>query len=190
MATATALSGCFNVPAAMKPVPIGLQEAPEDAPEEYQLGWNHGCESGLAAYGNQYYKTFYDFYYDPQLIRNPTYSKAWKDRYAHCRAMVNRTLRDGLLMGEGGGYAKGVFQGGGWRNTSDIVRGGQNFGLWNKHHLSLPGWGDWAWGAQAKSNGLFDLGSDMTSLGGTSLENFFFGTSNNASGNWLWGGLD
>jgi hypothetical protein len=73
---------------------------PDDAPEAYKLGWDHGCESGLSAYGNNLYKTFYSFQQDVSLMKDVMYSKAWLDSFNYCRARVNEMLRSGLWVGD------------------------------------------------------------------------------------------
>lgn len=152
------LTGCHSFPNMLKPKPPGLQDAPRDAPHSYQQGWADGCESGLAAYGNLTYKAFYKFRYDPVLIRDQMYLKAWKDRYAHCRAMANRTLRDGLSMTTKG-TSHGIFQAGGYRDEPDVEKG---YSILPKifRGVNTPGYGSTSWGASA-SHG---------------IENFLFGS--------------
>lgn len=65
---------------------------PEDAPEEYKLGWEHGCKSGLSAYGNDYYKALYSYTQDVTLVNNKIYFNAWTDSFNYCRAYINRYL--------------------------------------------------------------------------------------------------
>lgn len=64
----------------------------ESAPPEWKLGWQQGCESGLSAYGNDYYKTLYKFKQDVSMVKNEYYFKAWNDSFNYCRASINRSL--------------------------------------------------------------------------------------------------
>ncbi len=143
---AFALVGCNPI----RPWPAGLvKEMPVDAPEEYKLGWKDGCESGFASYGNDYYKTFYKFHYDMELMRtNKLYMRIWKDSYKHCRSHVNRHLNDGWFWGEGwdGDNENSPFDGGSIRNRLSTLQGPGLPPIFSP--LSTPGWGPQAWGAQ------------------------------------------
>jgi hypothetical protein len=78
--------------AATKPMCDLTVSYDESAPPEWKLGWQHGCESGLSAYGNNYYKTLYKFHQDITMIKNEYYFKAWTDAFNFCRSSVNRSL--------------------------------------------------------------------------------------------------
>ena len=80
-----------------RPMPWLLEHYPENAPEPYKQGWQHGCESGMAAMTNDYYRTFYRFKNDPEQVRNPVYYKPWKDAYNYCRHYVYAPLRESQL---------------------------------------------------------------------------------------------
>ena len=43
-----------------------------------------GCETGVAGYGNAFYKTFHTAKQDPLLAQNKVYYQVWKDAYAYC----------------------------------------------------------------------------------------------------------
>ncbi len=62
------------------------------APPEWKLGWQHGCESGLSSFGNNYFKTMYKFKQDVTMVNNEYYFKGWNDSYNYCRSVVNRGL--------------------------------------------------------------------------------------------------
>ncbi len=163
-----ALSACHYVPRSIKPKPFGMQkEAPADAPESYRKGWVDGCDSGLAGFGNMVYKSFYHFSYDKELIKDPLYAKAWKDRYAHCRAMVNRVLADGLWFDSRTGTDQnryvGIFQAGQqMRDTPEVDKGKIMPEWW--YGMDLPMMGQWGWGANVKSTeGTLFLGKESPS---------------------------
>lgn len=89
------LPGCYNAPDFAKPMSWIFDHMPEDAPNNFKRGWRDGCESGMSSMTNTAYKTFYSFKQDPQLRRDPTYYKTWKDTYTYCRHYVYGTVRQG-----------------------------------------------------------------------------------------------
>ncbi len=80
------LSACAtNVAQRMKtPIPWGLEDIP-DGPPEFRKGWEDGCHTGIGAYGNAWYRMFYTYKQDANMVGNPTYYRAWKDAYTYCR---------------------------------------------------------------------------------------------------------
>lgn len=76
----TLLSSC-----GWKPVPLWLGGPDPRASDAYKLGWEDGCESGMAAYGNLMYKTLHSYRFDKEMARNPEYARAWRDSYGYCR---------------------------------------------------------------------------------------------------------
>ncbi|MBL0319489.1 MAG: hypothetical protein IPP74_09430 [Alphaproteobacteria bacterium] len=77
-----ALSACI---ADVRPMARIFTHMPENAPIEYQLGWKQGCESGISAMGNDFFKTFYHYTQSAELVHNEVYYKAWKDSFTYCR---------------------------------------------------------------------------------------------------------
>ena len=132
-----------------------LYDAPytydENAPDIWKLGWQHGCKSGFAAYGNSYYKTLYNFEQDIEKVKNPTYFKAWMDSLNYCRSIINRSLagssitgapkRSGIFANKGFNITSGnkrddqaIFKTGLFEGTSDEGFFGSMF------NFNLPGW--------------------------------------------------
>jgi hypothetical protein len=68
-----------------KPVPQGLKLEPLGAPPLFKRAYHEGCESGLAAFGNSYYKTFYKFNKDMSQLDNDLYLNGWQKGYDYCR---------------------------------------------------------------------------------------------------------
>lgn len=66
------------------PKPPFLQTELDYGPEEFRLGYNHGCESALSAYGNNMQKSFYSLHKEPKYETNRMYNQAWKDAWAYC----------------------------------------------------------------------------------------------------------
>ncbi len=87
--------------AGCKPRPWTMAHAPEDATPQYKQGWEDGCGSGMAAYGNDVYKAAYEFKQDPKMVNHPLYFRAWIDGYQYCRPFINRYLNDGFWGGVG-----------------------------------------------------------------------------------------
>ena len=83
------LNGCWgklfdeNNLFAPKPFKMGMRT--EDAPEEYKSGWDDGCTTGLSTMVPGYYKSFYQYKLDPNMLDNKMYYQAWKDAYTYCR---------------------------------------------------------------------------------------------------------
>lgn len=138
------LAGCNPA----RPWPVGLiREMPKDSPIEYQLAWKDGCESGFASYGNDYYKTFYKFHYDPHLMeKSKLYLRMWKDSYKHCRSYINREFNDGWFWGGGwsGSNSNSPFLPGSIRDGLSTEQGPGLPPIFQP--LDTPGWGKWAWG--------------------------------------------
>ena len=54
-------------------------------PPEYQLGWEDGCDSGLSAEGDWYYKVMYGFKKRPEMAANDQYKQGWNEGFTYCR---------------------------------------------------------------------------------------------------------
>lgn len=134
--------------AACKPRPFGMAYAPSDAPPMYQDGWEDGCSSGLAAYGNDVYKAFYSYKQDVQKIKDRTYYKAWIDSFNYCRAYVNRYLIDGYWSQDG-------FEEGDMRSRK--VMEGASLGI-GSNPLNTPGY----YGEGPFSTGFQGLNRNLT----------------------------
>ncbi len=76
------IAACEHSP--YRPRPWGIGDAPP-GPPEFRKGWEDGCDTGIGAYGNDFYKVFYTYKQDLNLIQNPVYYRAWKDAYTYCR---------------------------------------------------------------------------------------------------------
>ncbi len=76
--------------------PYTLDLTPPEGPREYEQGWTEGCESGMSAYGNNFYKIFgvYELQMDPELRQNRMYYQAWKDAFVYCAIFWSTTLSD------------------------------------------------------------------------------------------------
>lgn len=192
------------------PRPYVLDEVPKDAPDVYKKGYKDGCESGLAAYGNTYYKKFYSFVNDPNLVDDPIYYRVWTDSFNYCRNFINRYQNDGFFEGEGFNRSgvDELFSERTLRDVRDIDQGERVIPGFMEP-INTPGWGDhtfpnfydggtrhgdettflfggtraWTFGGSATGAGNFLYGNN-----GNSLDNFLGQGSNERDGA-LIGGL-
>lgn len=158
------LSACENF---VNPRPMGLRQILRDIEanpgysEEYKKGFKEGCDSGTAAHGNYYYKTFYQYTHTPELMDNRDYARAWPDAFHICRSYMNRYLSDGNWWSEGfKGNAGSVFEGGSLRmrqnveGTSWPFLGEMKASPWLPifDGATTPGWGSMKWGGNMGDN--------------------------------------
>lgn len=68
----------------VRPTPYGIADTPDGSPE-FKQGWEDGCHTGYASYGNNRYKAAYSFTQDPELVDNSEYYRAWQDGQLYCR---------------------------------------------------------------------------------------------------------
>lgn len=133
-----ALSACTFSKNRIAMTPAEMSAPPSVGPIEYRLGWEHGCKSGLGAFGSDIQRVVYKFTMDLDFAQNKTYMRAWRDAFRYCRSFMNREMRDGYFYGEGGPKSDA-------RNKAAVTRG-EAPALWRG--LDIPGWGESAWGAQ------------------------------------------
>jgi hypothetical protein len=76
----TSLCGCYRN--WYKPMGFIFSHRPDEGSPGFKLGWDHGCESGLATqYGGAIYMSFYKWKRDPDIAStNPDYYRI-KRRY-------------------------------------------------------------------------------------------------------------
>ena len=158
-----------------KPVPVSIGAPDPNAPDAYKIGWKHGCESGLAAYGNSYYKKFYKFRHDVKRINDPVYFRSWIDAFSHCRSFVNRYLGSGFWGSDWpDGSDTKMFGNGELRDARVVVQDGTPKGLPDfMDEISIPGWGSQAWGASVDQSHDF-LGYPVTPTGSAWAGNSLF----------------
>lgn len=65
--------------------PTSLYFATPAGPPEYKLGWEDGCDTGLAASGNALGKFAYGFKKRPEFGDNEMYKSAWNEGFTYCR---------------------------------------------------------------------------------------------------------
>lgn len=85
------VTSCANKPIFAR---FGGNEVSSDHSPEFQQGWNDGCKTGEAVYGNQYTKAFRDYTRDPHMIGVAAYESAWIDAYNFCRQIHNTGINN------------------------------------------------------------------------------------------------
>jgi len=65
--------------------PLSLYMVQPPGPPEYKLGWEDGCDTGLAAQGGMVAKAAYGFKKRPEYIDSSLYNTAWNEGFTYCR---------------------------------------------------------------------------------------------------------
>ena len=90
-----ALSACSS-DSIFAPKPHGITGPARDAPENYLAGWDAGCQTGMSTMSPTYYKSFYGYTLDANMIEDPEYYRAWRDAYTYCRHYTFKFAWDGI----------------------------------------------------------------------------------------------
>ena len=64
-----------------------LFEGPE-GPPKFQMGWRHGCETGIATTSNLMQKYYYRFTQDYRYAQDPVYYAGWKNGWSYCQRYI------------------------------------------------------------------------------------------------------
>ena len=92
------LMGCVNFKAKVgSPWMQDLMNKGPDGPVNFQLGWRHGCETGISATANKLQQHFYKFRQDYRLVEDPSYYAGWKSSYDYCQRYVFQYLRRNIF---------------------------------------------------------------------------------------------
>lgn len=54
-------------------------------PPLYLTGWKDGCETGVSANTNSFYKFYYKYRQNADLVMNDIYYRGWKDAFDYCQ---------------------------------------------------------------------------------------------------------
>lgn len=86
--------------------PMWLNTVDPSGPPEYQLGWEDGCDSGLAAEGGWTYKMMYGFKKRVELAASDQYKQGWNEGFTFCRFSLasSESPSDFSDIGMGGGF--------------------------------------------------------------------------------------
>ena len=86
--------------------PLWLNTVDPTGPPEYQLGWEDGCDTGLGAGGEWYYKVMYGFKKRPEMAANDQYKQGWNEGFTYCRFALDtsQTRGDFHDVGLDGGF--------------------------------------------------------------------------------------
>lgn len=86
--------------------PLYLNTVDPTGPPEYRLGWEDGCDTGIAAQGEWYYKVMYGFKKRPEMAANDQYKQGWNEGFTFCRFSLAQSQQPGKFedIGLGGGF--------------------------------------------------------------------------------------
>lgn len=86
--------------------PLYLNSIDAPGPPEYQLGWEDGCDTGLGAEGEWYYKVMYGFKKRPEMAANDQYKQGWNEGFTYCRFSLAKSSQAGRWedIGMGSGF--------------------------------------------------------------------------------------
>jgi hypothetical protein len=75
-------------------------------PPEYNLGWEDGCDTGLSAEGEWYYKLMYGFKKRPEMAASDQYKQGWNEGFSYCRFSLASSKQPGAWenIGFGDGF--------------------------------------------------------------------------------------
>jgi len=86
--------------------PMYLNTVDPTGPPAYQLGREDGCDTGLSAEGEWYYKVMYGFKKRPEMAANDQYKQGWNEGFTFCRFSLARSSQPGEFehIGLGDGF--------------------------------------------------------------------------------------
>jgi hypothetical protein len=91
-----AVSACQS----LKPGAKIFSHMPAHAPVPYKEGWQDGCQSGMAAGGNDLYRATYSHHIEVSKVQNKHYLQGWKDAEPYCRHYALSTLYEAGMLGQ------------------------------------------------------------------------------------------
>jgi hypothetical protein len=71
--------------------PTSLYFTRPQGPPEYKLGWEDGCDTGVAASSSGIGKFAYGFKKRPEFGDNEVYKSAWNEGFTFCRFSLEQT---------------------------------------------------------------------------------------------------
>lgn len=74
-----------------------LHQGPQNAPNDFRIGWIDGCETGISASSNALQRHFYKFKQDYKMAQNQEYYTGWKIAFSYCQRYVFQYLRRNLI---------------------------------------------------------------------------------------------
>ena len=95
-----ALSACSTLNPIIDPKPAYLEITVNYGPPEFRAGYEDGCRSALAAYGNSYMKTMHSLRKRPEYQYNNMYNQVWRDGWNYCYMSYFLYGRKDILYGE------------------------------------------------------------------------------------------
>jgi hypothetical protein len=86
--------------------PTVLLSVDPSGPPEYNLGWEDGCDTGISAEGEWYYKVMFGFKKRPEMAANDQYKQGWNEGFSYCRFSLDTSQNAGNFgdVGLGAGF--------------------------------------------------------------------------------------
>ncbi len=78
-----ACAGLLVATAACRPPALYMIDPP--GPREYKLGWEDGCDTGVASVSGMVYKSALGFKKRPEFFDNQLYNTGWNEGFSYCR---------------------------------------------------------------------------------------------------------
>lgn len=71
---------------------FGMPHVPTSGPDEYRLGWEDGCRTGMSTYSGAHLKTNYHAAINAEAMKNQYYRKGWEVAQAYCSYYISSYL--------------------------------------------------------------------------------------------------
>ncbi|MCD6035994.1 MAG: hypothetical protein K0R63_1735 [Rickettsiales bacterium] len=75
----------------------GMPKAPTEGPKEYIAGWEDGCETGMTAYSNDFYRSKMSVKVNGPMMYNAHYNKGWTAGNRYCTYYTSSYLSGGMI---------------------------------------------------------------------------------------------
>ncbi len=66
-------------------IDAGMQDGAPAGSNSFRTGFKEGCDSGMSASGDMYYKSVYSYEYNANTISDVDYTRGWSLGFRHCR---------------------------------------------------------------------------------------------------------
>lgn len=77
--------------------PPSLYMVEPSGPKEYQLGWEDGCDTGVASVSAGIYKAAFGFRKRPEFFDNQLYNTGWNEGFSYCRFSMDEVNKGSVF---------------------------------------------------------------------------------------------
>ncbi len=70
----------------------GMPKPPKTGPQEYLVGWQDGCSTGMTSYSSDYLRSQYKTRANGEMMRHPYYQKGWEVGQSYCSYYLSTYL--------------------------------------------------------------------------------------------------